>query len=232
MGFLRKLFKPLNNKIKGAVGEHEVKSALNPIVFGKVNHRLINNLTIIDKMGKTHQIDHVEIRSNGIFCIETKNYSGLIYGDEIGQNWTQVLYKEKNYFLNPLKQNNSHVYQLIQILGPKYRVNSLVVMVKNNTERIESDRVINLKNLRKYLKNYNDGTNYSDEQIDDIYEKLVNANAKITTREHLTKIKETKKELQNGICPRCGGLLVVRNGKYGNFLGCCNYPKCRFTSKI
>jgi len=32
-------------------------------------------------------------------------------------------------------------------------------------------------------------------------------------------------------CPRCGGKLVFRNGKLGQFYGCSNYPKCRFTTK-
>ena len=30
-------------------------------------------------------------------------------------------------------------------------------------------------------------------------------------------------------CPRCGGRLVLRDGKYGDFYGCSNYPRCRFT---
>ena len=33
------------------------------------------------------------------------------------------------------------------------------------------------------------------------------------------------------ICPRCGGELVLRNGKYGKFKGCSNYPNCRFIAK-
>jgi DNA topoisomerase-1 len=28
-------------------------------------------------------------------------------------------------------------------------------------------------------------------------------------------------------CPECGGDLLVRNGRYGKFLGCANYPDCR-----
>lgn len=31
------------------------------------------------------------------------------------------------------------------------------------------------------------------------------------------------------ICPRCGGELVKRNGRFGEFFGCSNFPKCRFT---
>ncbi|RHM21308.1 hypothetical protein DWZ75_04175 [Bacteroides stercoris] len=33
----------------------------------------------------------------------------------------------------------------------------------------------------------------------------------------------------NGKCPKCGGNLVERKGRYGTFGGCLNYPRCRFT---
>lgn len=32
-------------------------------------------------------------------------------------------------------------------------------------------------------------------------------------------------------CPKCGGGLVKKNGKYGPFYGCSNFPKCRFIKK-
>lgn len=34
------------------------------------------------------------------------------------------------------------------------------------------------------------------------------------------------------ICPNCGGKLVARNGPYGAFWGCSNYPHCRFKASI
>ena len=44
--------------------------------------------------------------------------------------------------------------------------------------------------------------------------------------------KKTFKESRNSmICRECGGTLVEKMGKYGKFLGCSNYPKCRFTRK-
>ena len=36
-----------------------------------------------------------------------------------------------------------------------------------------------------------------------------------------------KKEIE--VCPKCGGSLIERSGKYGKFFGCSNYPKCNFT---
>ena len=32
-------------------------------------------------------------------------------------------------------------------------------------------------------------------------------------------------------CPKCGAKLIEKTGKYGNFIGCSNYPKCRFIKK-
>ena len=32
-------------------------------------------------------------------------------------------------------------------------------------------------------------------------------------------------------CPKCGGRLVPRSGQYGKFMGCSNYPDCKYTKK-
>ena len=37
------------------------------------------------------------------------------------------------------------------------------------------------------------------------------------------------REMAAEVCPRCGGELVKRNGRYGPFYGCGNYPRCRYT---
>ncbi|WP_080957333.1 topoisomerase DNA-binding C4 zinc finger domain-containing protein [Brachyspira hyodysenteriae] len=33
------------------------------------------------------------------------------------------------------------------------------------------------------------------------------------------------------ICPRCKGKLILKEGKYGQFYGCSNYPNCKFIMK-
>ena len=33
------------------------------------------------------------------------------------------------------------------------------------------------------------------------------------------------------ICPNCGSPLVVRKGKYGEFIACSNYPECKYIKK-
>ena len=43
--------------------------------------------------------------------------------------------------------------------------------------------------------------------------------------------KERKIELADFKCELCGGDMVVRNGRYGTFYACKNYPKCKFTKQ-
>ena len=35
-----------------------------------------------------------------------------------------------------------------------------------------------------------------------------------------------------GKCPGCGSDLLKRHGRYGEFIGCSNFPKCKFTSSL
>lgn len=40
---------------------------------------------------------------------------------------------------------------------------------------------------------------------------------------------------QNGeipFCPRCGSMMEIRNGRYGEFWGCMSYPRCRGSEDI
>jgi len=34
-----------------------------------------------------------------------------------------------------------------------------------------------------------------------------------------------------GRCPECGGELVLKDGRFGKFIACANYPKCKFTKQ-
>jgi DNA topoisomerase-1 len=43
--------------------------------------------------------------------------------------------------------------------------------------------------------------------------------------------KESTNEVV-GKCPECGSDLIKRSGRYGEFIGCSGFPKCRFTQSI
>lgn len=54
--------------------------------------------------------------------------------------------------------------------------------------------------------------------------RITNSNADI--------IEEKNDQIKRGHCPNCGGRLVKRDGKNGSFLGCNNYPHCKFTTSF
>lgn len=43
-----------------------------------------------------------------------------------------------------------------------------------------------------------------------------------------TNMTKKEPEKTGELCPECGGPLVVRNGKYGKFTACGNYPTCKY----
>lgn len=61
-----------------------------------------------------------------------------------------------------------------------------------------------------------------------------NVREQVDDRTHVSNVYAAKQiyndKIASGMCPRCGGTLVQRNGKYGQFYGCSNYPRCRFTT--
>ena len=90
-------------KIKGNVGEKRVANILSTL--DNTKYKVINNLMIRTVRGTT-QIDHVVISIYGIFVIFKVN---IWKNDE---NWTQVIYKNKGKFRNPIKQNYGHVLSI------------------------------------------------------------------------------------------------------------------------
>ncbi len=42
-------------------------------------------------------------------------------------------------------------------------------------------------------------------------------------------IKIEEQEIKKEKCLKCDGVLVKRSGKHGSFLGCSNFPKCRYS---
>ncbi len=48
----------------------------------------------------------------------------------------------------------------------------------------------------------------------------------------LEKAIEEMNKMLEGDCPECGiGDMVNRKGKFGEFRGCTNYPRCKYTEK-
>ncbi len=215
----------------GEIGEKRVAKILGDSIDGE--KQVFNDYKFLSA-GKSVQVDHIYINKNGIFVIETKNYSGAIFGTEEQQEWTQVLAcgNVKNKFYNPIKQNKSHIYKLSKFLPKDIDIISVVVFIDADIENVDSDIVCTLNDLKNILETESKKQLSSTKinYIANILRRYQNNN--ITEEEHINNIHKMQEDIENNICPRCGSKLVIRDGGYGEFYGCSNYPKCKFKKKI
>ena len=83
-------------------------------------YKVLNDLLLPSNSHlNTTQIDHVVVSNYGIFCIETKAYQGWIFGEANQEYWTQVIYRHKERFYNPLRQNYAHVKAVEELVKLK-----------------------------------------------------------------------------------------------------------------
>lgn len=113
-----RFFKTISDK--GAYGEFLVFEMLESLGEG---NRILTNIYLPAENGRTTEIDLLMVHPTGIYVFESKNYSGWIFGDEKGRNWTQSLKGGKKIsFYNPVRQNRGHINALMENLrdvGPE-----------------------------------------------------------------------------------------------------------------
>ena len=166
-----------------------------------------------------------------------KNYYGLITGDEYKYKWTQHLGKNKYSFKNPIHQNYGHVKALEELLQMDNEKFISIICISNQAKvKVKAKNVTQLDLLNRLIQSYD--TIILNENLENIKQQIESSNIleKEDRKQHVQKIKttisENKEKIQNNICPKCGGNLVERNGKYGKFIGCSNYPRCKYIDKI
>ncbi len=103
-----------SSSFKGKLGESFVNNFAKAML-DKKTYYLLQNVTLKDGGGTT-QIDHIIVSKYGVFVIETKTMKGWIFGEEQHKTWTQVLFKDKYTFQNPLRQNYKHVKAVQDLL--------------------------------------------------------------------------------------------------------------------
>jgi hypothetical protein len=217
----------------GEYGESLVSQFLN----SDQNSIVFNDIILVDsETKKSSQIDHIVIRPNGVFVIETKNCAGRVYGKDSQREWTQVLaYGEtKNHFYNPVKQNATHIYFLAKALK-RQNIYVSVIMFPRAELYIQTAALVcsGQHSLHQALYSFT-GISLTIEHMQNIAARLaeIKANPQVTKEEHVQGILKAQYEIANNICPRCGKPLVLRNGKSGQFYGCSGYPNCHFTKNL
>ena len=192
---------------------------------------------ILPKQNSTTQIDHILLSLFGIFVIETKNISGWIFGNEKSKHWTQSMYGKKYKFQNPLHQNYRHTKALASYLQTDHdNIHSVVFFIGEKTKlKTELPNNVMTHGLSSYIKHFQSNV-FSNSEIDLFEQKLIQLrDLNISTKEHVANLKS--RYSSNSICPKCGSELKQKQAKRGkfagnHFLGCSNFPKCKYTKNM
>ena len=206
--------KPLTSGQKGAQGEKQVARHLRWL--SKKQYIVLSDLMLLQGRRLT-QIDHVVVSVYGIFVIETKNYHGTITGTERKEFWTQERHGKRYNFRSPFIAAFAE---------------DAVLAVEQEEDSVE--QLVHFREVRRTIRRQRqmllawDDVRYYAGTI--LCANLDTPQARQTHLEQIdNEIAYRNFALRNGLCPRCGGKLVLRHGTYGDFYGCSNYPACRYT---
>jgi len=181
----------------GRMGEKFVSRKL--LELDQTRYRILNDLLLPSQGNSvTTQIDHVIVSNFGIFCIETKAYKGWIFGNANQDQWTQVIFKFKKRFYNPLRQNYAHikaVEELVNPIFPNARVYGFVAFPHADKLKISgTDSVGHARDVVAKISSLQIPI-ISDAERDKIYELLTNADIKdkAQRKEHNRNVRALKK---------------------------------------
>lgn len=248
MGLLDELKKlPTGRELKGSFGEWLTKYYSKMMTDALILHDVL----IDGADGYTSQIDLIMVGIRGVYVIEVKMFDGAkIYGDYKKSKWYYYRGGKKYEIYSPIKQNQKHIEYLKTFLSdfgdvPFFSIITLLCddfKISNAKDNLENPQTLICSSLPAMTRGLNLFIDckpiiFDEDKKRQIYEYILNNqhNGKEARQEHKEKVKEYKNtldEMKNQkICPYCKTPLVLRKGKYGEFYGCSNYPKCRYTLK-
>jgi restriction system protein len=204
--------------------------------LNKKIYRRFHNIILPARNG-TAQIDHLLVSRYGLFIVETKNIKGWIFGSKSQPKWTQVLYKRKYSFQNPIRQTFRQKKVLCEFLGlDESTVHTVVYFVGDCKFKTPLPANVLKSGLGRYIKGFQyQILSYEDvDHVTWILEQYMSGTT-VKRRDHVRSLR--KRHASTTVCPKCGSNLVERIAKKGpnagsKFLGCESYPKCRFTKNI
>jgi len=218
---------------KGALGERRVKRSLRA-QLSEDDYRLFHDLTLPVRGGTT-QIDHIVVSRFGVFIIETKNMRGWIFGSADQAVWTQVLFRRKSKFQNPIRQNYKHVKAVQELLHIKaHLLHGVVAFVGSGIPKsaMPPGVVWGVQSLVEHIKAKRFAV-LSEEEVRTFAASLSDSGLKSNIRTRRAHVRHVKADVAT-TCPKCGAPLVQRtNRQSGNsFLSCSTFPVCRGTRKL
>lgn len=250
MGLLDKLRNlPTMSEMKGGLGEQLTKF----IAKIDIPETLVLHDILIDGAeDQTSQIDLLLIGAKGIYVVEVKMYTDArVYGDCKKSKWYYYKGGQKYEIYSPYKQNENHIkylkkflqdfgdvpcFSILALLCEDFKITNINEDESNPTKAILSGLLSLRKAVKLLAKDKPDV--FTEEKKQEIFKYIqehqyAGKEARREHKENVIAIKTAKEEEEKqNICPYCKTELVARKGKYGDFYGCSNYPKCKYTKKI
>jgi DNA topoisomerase-1 len=112
--------------------------------------------------------------------------------------------------------------------GKKFIPTEIGIETTNKLQEFFSD-LINVKYTAKMeedLDNIAEGTVVWNNMLKEFYTSF-----EPMVKNAFDNMEKKAPEETGEICPECGKPLVKRNGKYGEFTACSNYPECKYIKK-
>jgi hypothetical protein len=170
----------------------------------------------------------------GVFVIELKDRSGWIFGNDADAHWTAVHFKKKFKFQNPLWQNCGHIKALEAFLRVDPRVlHGMVVFRGSFKFKTPIPHGVRCHLYKSWVAEKRDVV-LNDAAVDAIVSSLKSdaMHGWLAGRRHAKSVRA--RYSSDTVCPKCGGDMRVRTQRKGpqlgsQFLGCSNYPACRYT---
>ena len=136
---------------------------------------------------------------------------------------------------NPIWQNAGHIKTLRRLVFDNdIPIYGIVVFPYDTDLYVTAEQpVLKMWQVVPYVKRFRDRV-LSAEQVGFYRRRILEviSTAESDRKHHLDNVNRNKERrdaaVASGKCPRCGGNLVLRNGKYGQFYGCSNYPRCNY----
>ena len=107
--------------------------------------------------GGLTKIDYAILTSGGIICIQTKHYSGVVFGEADEPQWTNVDGVHQRKFLNPIIQNEGRTKALKKVVPDVPVANLIVFTGRVHFSSPLEKNVIHVRQLNSYIAKFNFG---------------------------------------------------------------------------
>lgn len=236
------------HKVYKKIYERAVGSLMAPAIFKSTKITLDANGNIYSMDGSVQVFDgHLKLTGD-------KSKDKILPDYKVGESLTSDLVEKiEKETQPPARFNEASLIKTLEANGigrPSTYANIIKTIKARDYVVVEEKRFkptdqgkLTVDTLSQYFKQIMD-TNYTsnleskldliaDGQVEhiqllkDFYNNFMPVLA--SAEENMEKIKPV---VTDKLCPQCGGNLVIRRSKYGEFLGCSNFPKCKYIEQM